>query len=212
MNHKLLVIFIYLILIFGSCSDDIREFRKTIISGEIENFESYPDDQLVELFIYDPFSSPEPIHKTYYPDDNGTFIFEFERLYPQEVLIRYKQLFYIYMYPGDSVHVVIDANVLNDSLNSPGDFYNYIQLTGDSERFNHDFISFRQAYRDSLINFSAERSAVKNLDHVNYRNYIKNRKNRYYSFIEKFNEEYETCKEFQEWVAIWIEINATKIQ
>lgn len=202
----MLVILVCLTMFLGKCTKKTQDLQQTIVSGTIENHTNYPNNQFIELILNNPFQ--DQTHLTEFLDSSGAFKFEFNRIYPQEVLLKYKYGWNIYLFPGDSVHLLIDANLLKTSLKKRKDYFDYIQIKGGDERFSQDFIKFQCWFYDSLFKFWVEKDSITYLDHTGYRTHIERRKERYFSAINDFNRENKTSKKFKKWVCNRIEADA----
>jgi len=180
--------------------------QKTIISGVVTNFQDPYDLPALELINYMPFISEWNIH-TCFIESDGYFRFEFEQLYPQGIMIKFKEILSVYAHPGDSIYVTIDARMLSDSSKRMGFENNYIRIVCPNQRFQDEYQSFTQSYYGKFQTMDdrlALREAQKNLDHAGYSDYIKDKSAKRQAFLEKYFKTNNSSSEFQEWADNWI--------
>jgi len=130
--------------------DTYKKPIKTIIAGEVSNFENLKVQDFIQMFVEDPFSSDQ-ISDLEYLDEDGKFRFEIKRLYPQEIFIKYKHTFQIYAFPGDSIFITIDLGILELNDNNNGDCYKHVEVHCNNQQFQNSFLNFSQEFKDSLI-------------------------------------------------------------
>ena len=195
------------ILCFGinSCKQN-DPMQKTIIKGIIAEFDDPYDLPAVELFEFMPLNGEWEKHSCFIESD-GTFRFEFKQLYPQDIMIIFKEMLSIYAQPGDSIYLTIDARMLSDTSITTGFENNYIRIESPHQRFQDEYQSFRQTFygkfqtRDDLL---ARDEAQKNLDHSAYSDYINSRSVKHQAFLKKYFETNNPSQEFREWADNWI--------
>lgn len=103
-------------IIFLGCTDHKRvEPKRTVIAGEVHNFSEGTAHVLVVNYC-DPLSD-ERQYAQDLTETDGRFHTEHEYLFPQNVTIRFNNRFLnIFLFPGDSLFVSIDANEINNTI------------------------------------------------------------------------------------------------
>ncbi len=180
--------------------------QKTIIAGVITNFENPHDLPALELINYMPFISEWNTYSEFIEQD-GTFHIVFEQLYPKGIMVRFKEMFSVYSYPGDSIYLTIDARLLSDTTKIRGYESNYIKINSPNQRFQDNYQDFTREFYSSFgtyDDFTELRDAQKNLDHSAYSEYLKNRSTIYNTFLNEFVKENKPNFEFQEWAENWL--------
>jgi thiol-disulfide isomerase/thioredoxin len=135
MNMKNFTKIFYLIiaiLIFSSCSQkqNIVEPKRTIIAGVVENFS---DNANALIINYCNPVSDERNHAQNLIISNGQFHFEHEYVFAQNLTIRFANKFInLFVHPGDSVFINIDANKI------PDNFGNAVTFSGDNAALNKE--------------------------------------------------------------------------
>ena len=106
-QSAVLLIFILCLGIYSCEHSD--PMQKTIINGVVTNFEDPNDLPAVELINIKPFILGFNTYRCFIESDSA-FRFEFEQLYPQGIMIKFKERFTVYANPGDSISLTIDAS------------------------------------------------------------------------------------------------------
>lgn len=181
----------------------------TIIEGIVTEFDDPYDLPAMELFEFMPFNVEWEVNSCFIESD-GAFRFEFEQLYPQGILIKFKEMFSVYANPGDSIYLIIDAGMLDDTSNTIGYENNYIQIKSENQEFQDEYqdftLAFAVKYR-SMDDHSALREAQKDLDHSAYSDYINSRSSRYQAFLDDYAKTHRLSKEFRIWADNWLYLN-----
>jgi len=180
--------------------------QKTIIKGVVTDFDDPYDLPAVELITFMPFNDEWYTFSCFIESD-GAFRFEFEQLYPEGIMIKFKEMFLVYAHPGDSIFVTIDARMLSDTSNTLGFENKYIQIESPKQRFQDEYQSFIQTFYgefQTMDDFLALEEAQKNLDHSAYSGYIKSRSVKHQAFLEKYFKTNNPSREFREWADNWI--------
>lgn len=128
-NHSLLLV---LLLACCSCAktDDVHEiqFRPVVITGQFLDHHQYPNTQKItaEGFVYwaDKYASDSIA-------DDGSFRLAFDLYEPQQIALKPFDHTYVYLEPGDSVHVIINIDGGAEA-----------RFTGDRAQFNRELYNF----------------------------------------------------------------------
>ena len=103
----------------------------TKITGYIHNREVYPDTKEITVNV-SHISGQDRVSQIKTPiRDDGTFSFEIDLIHAQDVTM-HPHLDFLYLIPGDSIHVEIDFK----------DFSNIRLSGGKSVEINHDFFKY----------------------------------------------------------------------
>ena len=199
-----LLIFIYCL---GICScNHGNPMQKTIIIGEVTNFEEPYDLPVIELFNSMPFIFKSNTLSCFIEQD-GAFRFEIDQLYPYEIWFRFKEMFTVYASPGDSINLIIDARMLADTSNTLGFENKYIQIQCPNQRFQDEYQDFTLAFRRSFQthdDFIALEETQKNLDPTEYLEYVKEQSLKYNAFLNEYFKQNRSGREFHEWSNNWL--------
>ena len=139
--------------------------RQIVISGQISNYD--PNNREIKMFANQ--LGFKPINITTELDSLGNFETVFKSFIPTDISIRYKQLFYVSVDPGDSIFVKLNAHTNNSK-----EFFSSIIITGDNAITNKHIVEFQEAYFSSKIynNWESKQKAVKELDSDHYLKYL----------------------------------------
>jgi thiol-disulfide isomerase/thioredoxin len=115
---------------------------KTVkITGAIKNRNRYPNAKTVRLNL--PGLTGESFRYESPIEEDGSFHFKFDLAQPQDASIT-TYVEFLYLYPGDSLHIELDFNNLlhvrfsgGDAAKRNGDFQKYILATGFRENNMH---------------------------------------------------------------------------
>ncbi len=183
--------------------------QKTIISGVITNFEDPYDLPAIELYNYMPFISEWNTYSQFIEKD-GVFRFEFEQMHSRGIMIKFKEMFSVYANPGDSIYINIDARMLSDTSETKGFENKYIQIECANQRFQDEYQEFTQAFYGEFNthdSYLAQREAQKNLNHIDYTEYVKEQSRRHYAFLEDYIQSNQPLNDFQKWADNWLYIS-----
>lgn len=203
-QSAVLLIFILCLGIYSCEHSDTMQ--KTVIKGVVTNFEDPYALPAVELINFMPFISEWNIYSCFIESDS-VFRFEFEQLYPKEIMIKFKENFTVYAYPGDSIFITIDAGMLLDTSKTMGYENKYIQIVCPNQRFQDEYQDFSQTFYSEFRtsdDYLALRKAQKNLDHFAYSDYVKRRSVKYKAYLEEYIKANNPSREFQEWADNWL--------
>ena len=151
-NIKSVILFSCLLLLqcnYVTDKDSLSMFKSTSsgftkITGHIQNRNVYPKTKDIMINV-SHVSGEDRVTQIKSPiKDDGTFYFEIDLARPQDVTME-PYLDFLYLAPGDSLHIEIDFENLTD-----------VRLSGGfSAEINHDFYTYFDAtgYRTSHYNF-----------------------------------------------------------
>ena len=139
-------------LILGSifcfaCSQEKNKLepKRTVIAGVVNNFS---DDANTILINYCDYFSDERRFAQNLTESNGFFQTEHEYIFAQDITINYSNRFIsIFIHPGDSIFVSIDAKEIEHNFN------NAVSFSGDNSEQNKELFIWHN-YSSHLINQS----------------------------------------------------------
>lgn len=140
------------------CQSETKNFldkpKEVVITGQVINRSNYMAKTIA--IIINDVASGEQLRVVDDLDEEGHFEGRFERFYPQEVMLKYETIFTVFVNPGDSLHIKIDA----EKLGTDEETYHALSFTGDAIEENEQ-ITKCQAWLSPLINKESNNSAWK---------------------------------------------------
>ncbi len=206
-NHtkmRTIILSLFVILILVSCSQKEKNqiIKKTIITGQISNFEKVSEHGYIEVVFKDLLTGQKKFTEKI--NEKGLFRFEIDLKKPTEINLKYSGYLTYYIFPGDSLHIAINSDcwgVTTETNTEESDFY---KVSGTSEKMNSDVTRFMGIYHDSLLNWQANSDSVKNMDALDFIKFKNNQLKELQSSLESFNLSENTCKEFRKWSQYFI--------
>ena len=130
------------VLLFACSQEKNRlEPKRTVIAGVVTNYSGE-----VVLINYCNNLSDERRYAPNLTETNGYFKTEHEYLFAQNLTIRFANRFInVFVHPGDSIFVSIDANEVRDNYN------NAITFSGDNPELNKELFIWH-AYSSNIFN------------------------------------------------------------
>ncbi|WP_430818039.1 TlpA family protein disulfide reductase [Carboxylicivirga marina] len=197
MKNRQLLGIIIILTSFWACSNRQTDFgnkKDVIISGTISNYEIGKSPQTIEIIRRDFFDLNEKHVEKIYVD--GTFRFKYPIAYAQESYLKYGSLVSIICIPGDSLHILIDNKILEDE-----NAQEYLKFSDtETGKTNRLMIKFNAELPNDNYIYDKANQAERNLTPEEFTNYIKNRENEYYTFLNTFQKENQTTEIFDNWV------------
>ena len=172
-----------------SCSSDNQEIRtgNIIITGKIEEAENF--SRVISLNHPGLYNNCGDF-STAIIDTNGYFRFEYQTMFPQDVLLRYENGFTkLFLKPQDSVFITLNAREYHSQSNP--DF----KISGPESSTSKDIHNYY--YYKKLIN--AFRLDYTNLSVDEFLEKLSHRINREDSLLTEFIKEYNPSDEFIQW-------------
>ena len=142
-NFKKVSLLVLGFTMFFACSQDNNriEPKRTVIAGVINNF----SDEIVLINYCDNFSEERRFAPSL-TESNGYFQTEHKYVFAQNITIRIGNRFInLFIHPGDSVFVTIDANEIQHNYN------NAVIFSGDNSTLNKELFLWHN-YSSHLIN------------------------------------------------------------
>jgi len=128
-----LIASIFILIITEGChkkSVSSNEPQEVVITGQITNKRLY-DPNTIAIIINDVASGIQ-IRFLDDLDEKGNFEIRFKRYYQQEVMLKYFSIWKVFVHPGDSIHIELDA----EKLGSDEDQYHALTFSGDAVKEN----------------------------------------------------------------------------
>jgi thiol-disulfide isomerase/thioredoxin len=144
-----LIILIITAFIFISCkqnkTDDYSKPSEVTITGTINNFEKYPDANVVDLNVYNVGLSKQ---ETFYGkiDSVGKFKIKFPIYLSQDVWISYRTGFVFLIHPGDSINIDFNADIDNSV-----EIYETLKFSGDASESNSQLAKYLEVYYANFL-------------------------------------------------------------
>jgi thiol-disulfide isomerase/thioredoxin len=201
---KTIIFIFFAVLIFISCNhnENNQGTKKTVITGQVDNFDKISEHDFVEIIFPDLLAGQKKVSQQI--DERGQFRFEIDLNKPTEFNLKYSGFLTYYISPGDSLHFAIDSDCWSkttDTYKEESDFYT---VSGTSEKMNSDVTKFMVIYRDSLLNWQANSDSVKSMDALNFLMFKNNQLNELQTSLANFNESENTSKQFRNWSQYFI--------
>ncbi len=196
---KTFILFFFAILILISCKqpENNQGTKKTVITGQVDNFDKISEHEIIEIVIPDLLAGQKRISQQI--NEKGQFRFEIDIKEPTEFNLKYGAILTYYIFPGDSLHFTINSDCWSKTTNKYAEESKFYILTGTSEKMNADVSKFMAIYRGSLINWQANSDSAKSMDALNFLLFKNNQLNELQNSLENFNESENTCNEFRKW-------------
>jgi len=202
MRTIILTFIAMLILIACNQKDNNTISKKTVITGQVSNFEKVADHDVVKFVFIDLLSE----EKTYPAkiDGKGNFRFEIELEHPTDFLIQYSGLSTYFLFPGDSLHFDISSDCWGIQTKTYGQESAFYQVSGTSEKMNNDVSQFMIYFNDSLLNLKAYSDSTKKMEAMDFQKYRIKELSNCQDSLERFNSSRNTCKEFRRWAKSYV--------
>lgn len=140
---KLTIFSLIIIAFFCSCNRKTAELQvknKIVISGEVINYDKKSGKNIITVYINDNGKATQ----LNYPakiDSTGHFHIQFERYYPQDVMISYKTNFRAIVHPGDSLYVEFNGNTRQRT-----EIFNTLKFSGNAANLNAQLAKYLRNY------------------------------------------------------------------
>ena len=197
MNHMKKFIFLGWIIVSGlflmQCKtitekDNLKTVSSgfTKITGYIHNRYQYPNTKDITIYV-SHVSGQDRVTQIKSPiNDDGTFYFEIDLARPQDVTMQ-PYLDFLYLVPGDSLHIEINFRNLPD-----------VQLSGGkSVEINHDFFKYFDAtgYRTMYSKYGVGTDCEMNCSWAEIREKMDEQRNEYRDRRQEFLQKTSVCDE-----------------
>jgi thiol-disulfide isomerase/thioredoxin len=180
---KSILLILLLVLRFASVSSQDR----VVITGRINSF----SDNTIKLIIQDLIK--DQIILTKKIDRNGHFIFDFIQKYPHDNYLKYgKDLYTIFVHPGDSINIEITDNK--------------ISFSGDSKIINEEIRHFISRVRDFYTWIDID-NATQKLNPLDFKVQMSRLKRKFEDSLSVFNKKNNTSPEFRQWAHYYLKFS-----
>nr|WP_319997335.1 TlpA disulfide reductase family protein [uncultured Draconibacterium sp.] len=197
MKTKLIYISFLFFLFSCTKNENINGDQKTVISGLINNFQKHPDYNTIELRIPDILSGK--IIQKESIDAKGTFKFELDLENATDITILYKAFFHVFITPGDSIHLTINNDFINNNPESYTELYAHCKVSGTAQKINEEVSGFFAFLEDSVYNINTLNDSVNVLAPMPIKAYLERELDKQYLALERFNNRNNTSEHFQNW-------------
>lgn len=193
-------------LIFIACQSNTKNFldksKEVVITGQVINRLDYQAKSIA--IIINDVASGEQLRVVDDLDEEGYFESRFERFYPQEVMLKYENIFTVFIHPGDSMHIKIDA----EKLGTDEDTYHALSFSGDAVKENEQIAEF-QAWFVPLRKKESNNSTwkMKNYNPKRYVQYRDSLRKSYHQSRIEFSGKNKVSKIIDSWMYYEIEDN-----
>lgn len=175
MRYPILILAsIFLLTLNVSCEKKSKSAhvpQEVIITGQVINKHHY-DPNTVAIIIND-VASGEQIKFLDDLDERGNFEIRFDRYYPQEVMLKYFNIWSIFTHPGDSIHIELDA----EKMSSNEEIHKALKFSGDAIKENIAISKFNKWFvpaRKKESNSKKEENRYSPEQYIEYRDSLRN--------------------------------------
>lgn len=182
--------------------------QSTIIQGYVYNFSNVDDLPIIELKKFYPFLIEVESWSDFIKDD-GSFKFEIRQEFSEDLLLFFREPFYVYSNPGDSIFLSIDAKMLYDSVKINNLTETYIQVSSPNQEFQDRFQEFRNAFREKFETqqeFERLTNAQKALSYDDYSTFLSRRTESYNFLLDSIIADQILNSNFEKWAKDWIQL------
>jgi thiol-disulfide isomerase/thioredoxin len=206
-KHLILFCLLSFYISLLSCKKDLgtNEFKKVIIAGNIHNSEKYPDNNTIKIIINDFTQSGQ---RTYVSrlNENGNFIFDFVKFFPQDIYLRYGEVLQtLFVHPGDSLWIQFDADEFMNPNPENGCFIKSIKFSGDAVQINQDLNSFLPNLYETYSIFMGKEEKYKTLAPSDFKSYILSRRDERLVLLMDFINKNKPSRTFVEWANFYLD-------
>jgi thiol-disulfide isomerase/thioredoxin len=168
--------------------------KVVVITGEVIN-RSSNDPNSVAIIINDVASS-EQIRVVGDLEKDGHFDVRFERFYPQEVMVKYNTIYEIFINPGDSIHIIIDAK----KQGTQEDCFHSIGFSGNAVEENEQLKKFQEWFDPIKEKKSNNMIAESRYDPARYLQYRDSLRNSYHQYMIEFKKKNIVSPSINTWI------------
>jgi len=182
------------------------ENGQVVIAGKIINHEKYPDINTIKITI-DDFAIPLMRTHIAYLDENGDFIFRFEKYLPQDIYLTYGRMYgkwiRLFISPGDSLYLKFNADEFINP--DPENYYltETVKFSGDAVQINEDLTSFLSEYRKQMSQDGSNKE--KTLSPNEYKSYLMTKREKDKQYLQTFIKSHKPCQTFINWAHFYID-------
>jgi thiol-disulfide isomerase/thioredoxin len=195
---KLLFVLIISTIIITGCQNNIKKNhdlpKVVVITGQVINRSS--NDPKSIAVIIDDVASSEQIRVVDDLDKDGRFKSRFERYYPQEVMVKYNTIYEIFLSPGDSIHIIIDAK----KQGTLEDCFHSISFSGDAVEENEQLKKFQEWFDPIKVKKSMNLIAESRYDPARYFQYRDSLRNSYHQSMIEFEKKNKVSPSITTWI------------
>ena len=195
------------LVVFTSCKREAKLFDangQVVIAGKIINHEKYPDIFTVKIVINE-LGNPSPKTHTTYLDKNGSFVFRFEKYNPQDIFFKYGKHISIFVSPGDSLYLKINAEKFIQLNPEKYDQEECIEFSGSSVQINKNLNSFMSGLAKMTQDKGFRTYKEASLPPNEYKSYLIAEREERKEFLETFIKSHQPSQTFIKWAQYFID-------
>ncbi len=193
-------------LIFGCKSEKShRTFENVIIAGKILNQQKYPDKYTIKLFENDLVNFEGNTH-TEFINEDGTFRFVFEKSFSSDVYLIYNDLFSLFVNPGDSIYLELDADEVFNPQRYYGEELKSLKFSGDDTQINEEIYHYESILNENSFSWNLTKNEQQ-MYAEDFLKYLKDLRNIKYHLLDSLNQAKELSAKFMEWAKYDIDYN-----
>ena len=172
---------------------------RTVIAGKVID---PPEDNTTLMFIVNDLATARQLIS--YSDidlKDSTFHFTIERYLPQDIMIKYFELFSVFVHPGDSLFVTIDYKLIDSGISID----KALQFSGEPAEFN----MLLQKYRAGIKrrDFDKFYAFQKRATPVEMKHFADSVRDENISYLMKFDSLYHPDEELTTYLKVSVESN-----
>lgn len=201
---RTIILTFFAVLILIACNQKVNKpaSKKTVITGQVSDFEKVSGHDEVKLLFPDLLTEGKT-HRVKI-DGKGNFRVEIELKHPTDFRLQYSGMLTYFLFPGDSLHFDISSDCWKIQTQTHGQEAAFYQVSGTSGKMNSDVSLFMIYYNDSLFNQMAYSDSIKKMEAMDFQKYRIKELSRYQDLLERFNLSRNTCKEFRSWAKSYV--------
>ncbi|MDD3108163.1 MAG: TlpA disulfide reductase family protein [Alistipes sp.] len=199
-----------LLLLLSACHSTSEpakwEAQRTVITGRILHPELHPNQNRVQV-QFNPLLKQNGQNMLTLQADSvtGVFRLETELAYPQEIFLNYRTGYHLFVTPGDSLYVELNAEIWDaesrrDTLSTPA-----IQFSGNPEaaKLNASMYGLQKFFRPLVDKYQDQQSlqnAIMNSQSDAFEVYIVEREKEYRAYWKKYRSQPEYDPSLKPWI------------
>ena len=191
--------FLLLLFTIVSCTTKKKtvDSTRTVISGQILNFNELPDYETIDLYYPDVLAGQ--VHNKITITKNGQFKFVLNLDNSTNAWIYYVANLPVFISKGDSINITIDNRFITNKAENYAELFGHLKVSGEKENMNKEVSEFLAFLEDSIYNHMALNDSLKILDPVPARAFLENELQKQYKILNQFNKQKNTSIHFQNW-------------
>jgi thiol-disulfide isomerase/thioredoxin len=162
---QILILLTSLLLISCKETEQVNTAKEIIIAGKVVDYDKSSGKNILTIYINDNGRADQLSHDTEL-DSTGNFRVEFERYYPQDVMISYQTNFQVIVHPGDSLYVEF-----NGKTRERTEIFETIKYAGDASSLNTQLSKYLKTYFETRPSSNLIHQKEKLLNSYDYKKF-----------------------------------------